>query len=149
MVELLPETAPSVEQVLSVWLSPLGRVGTRRKAGDPIPFRMIKRVAGPDRPDIASDDPTVSVHTFASSPEAAINESERTHRRMLVLARNPLTEITIPSAILGGTGLSGQVVVSVDYCIPRIKPVEVDYEDPGVIRYVARYDVGLSYITAP
>lgn len=134
--ELVPDAAPSAELVVVSWLRPLGRAGTRRRAGDPIPFRLVTRVAGTDNPDVGIDTAVVSVHTFADSPENAIDESSRTHRRMSVLTRNPLTTIT-----LRGSG----EVMAVDYCRTVMSPIEVEYDDPNVTRYVARYEIGLSY----
>ena len=138
MPDLLDQSAPSVEMVLTTWLSPLGKVGTRRKAGDPVPQRIVKRVAGADDPIVGVDEATVSVHTFAASDVAAIEESDKTHRRMCYLAVNPDTRIT----------LAAGRVVNVDYCIPRLAPGELDYEDPSVVRYVARYEIGISYSPA-
>ncbi|AXQ64922.1 head-tail adaptor [Mycobacterium phage ThetaBob] len=134
--ELLPEAPPNAELVVVAWLTPLGRTALRRKAGDPVPFRLVTRVAGGDDPEIGIDTATVSVHTFASTPEAAVTESDRTHRRMSILTVDPLTEITML-----GSGL----VVNVDYCRTLMRPTRVDYEDPNVIRYVARYEIGTSY----
>lgn len=133
----MADSAPSIEMVLTAWLSPLGRVGTRRKSVDPVPQRIIHRVTGVDDDMMQQDVAVVSVHTFAASDEAAVVESERTHVRMLDLASNPLTEVT----------LTGGLKVTIDYCKPVMKPVRVDFEDPNVVRYVGRYEVGHPYIT--
>lgn len=133
---LLPDVAPSAEQVVVSWLNPLGRTGTRRRSSDPIPFRLVTRIAGADIPDQGIDTAVVSVHTFAAGPEAAVAESQKTHRRMSILTRNPLTEFTI---------LGTSEVVTVDYCRTVMNPIEVEYDDPAVTRYVARYEIGLSY----
>ena len=92
---LLDEVAPSAEVVVVSWLTPLGRAGTRRKSNDPIPFRLVTRFAGADDPERGSDTAVVSVHTFADGPEAAVSESQLTHRRMSLLTRNPLTTISL------------------------------------------------------
>jgi hypothetical protein len=134
---LTPDIAPSAELVVVSWLKEIGRAGTRRKAGDPIPFRLVTRIAGADDPELCIDTAVVSVHTFAATPEAAVEESQKTHRRMSVLTRNPLTTIT-----LIGSG----DVVNVDYCKTVMNPIEVEYSDPNVTRYVARYEIGLSYV---
>ena len=132
----MANSAPSIELVLTAWLATLGKVGTRRKAGDPLPQRLVARVAGVDVPELVQDIAVVSVHTFASSDIAAVTESEKTHERMLELAMDPLTEITLTSGLK----------VTIDYCKTVMKPVRVDYEDPGVVRYVGRYEVGHPYI---
>lgn len=135
--ELLDESAPAAERVVSAWLAPWKR-GTRRLSGDAVPYRLIHTVAGVDNPETGLTEAVVSIHTFASTPEAAILESDKTHRRMLLLANNPLANITIST---------GQVVC-VDYVKTAMLPTQVDYDDPNVIRYVARYDIGLSYTPA-
>lgn len=127
------ESAPSVELVLGAWLDG----GTRRVAGDPLPQRLVHRVAGADTPEVAQDVAVVSVHILAEGDDAAIAESDATHEKMLELALNPLTEITMRD----GTK------VCIDYCQVLMKPVEVDYQDPKVVRYVGRYEVGLPYIS--
>lgn len=133
MTSLNPEAAPAAELVVSAWLSPWKR-GTRRKADDPVPFRLIHTVAGRDCPEEGTTESVVSIHTFADSDLAAVQESEATHRRMTLLATNPLADITV-----------GGQLVCVDYCKTAMLPTRVDYDDPNVVRYVARYDIGLSY----
>lgn len=136
--DLFALSAPPAEYVVSSWLAPWPR-GTHRKAHDPLPFRLINAVAGRECPEHGASSSVVSIHTFAEGAQAALNAAHETHRRMLVLATNPLQTITIPT---------GQAV-SVDYCRVVMPPVEVEYsDDPLVVRYVARYDIGLSYTAA-
>lgn len=130
---LLDESAPPVELVVSAWLHPWKR-GTQRIAGDPLPYRLIHAVAGSDSVSGVSTS-TVSIHTLATSPYEALLEAHRTHRRMMLLSWNPLTEIEIHT----------DQVVCVDFCNTVMLPTEVDYQDPNVTRYVARYDIGLSH----
>lgn len=132
--DLLGESPPPAELVVSAWLSPWAR-GTRRRAGDPVPFRMIHTVAGSEDPGLGLSEATVSVHTFAGSAQDAMLEADKTHRRMLLLARQPLDGVHLPD---GRT-------VCVDFCAVVMPPTEVDYDDPNVVRYVARYDLGLVY----
>lgn len=133
--QLIPDAPPSAEVALVAWLTPLGRTGTQRAANEALPFRIVKRVAGADDPVIGIDTASVSVHTLAATVQAAHDEARLTHRRMAVLARSPQTEIT----------LFDQSTVCVDYCRTTMSPVEIDYGEPGIVRYVARYDVGVSY----
>lgn len=132
--ELLDESSPAAELVVSAWLAPWKR-GTRRLSGDPVPYRLIHTVAGSDDPDTGLTEAVVSIHTFAADPVSAVQEADNTHRRMMLLAHNPLADIALSS---------GQVVC-VDYVKTAMLPTRVDYDDPGVIRYVARYDIGLAY----
>ena len=135
---LLPDIAPSAELVVVSWLTPIGRAGTRRKSGDPVPFRLVTRMAGADVPEVGIDTAVVSVHTFADSPENAVSESQKTHRRMSMLTQDPSLIVTL---------LDGSEVY-VDYCRTVMNPVGVEYGDPAVTRYVARYEIGLSYYEA-
>ncbi|MGV0634494.1 hypothetical protein ABQE69_09035 [Mycolicibacillus trivialis] len=135
MASLAPESAPSVEKTLVAWLSALGRAATERGAGEALPFRIVKRVAGADDPIIGIDTATVSVHTLAATSSAAHEAAQITHRRMVLLARNPQTAI----ALLDGG------VTNVDYCKTLMSPVEVDYGETDIKRYVARYEIGVSY----
>lgn len=131
-----PDSAPSVELVVTKWLSILGNTGTRRLAKDPLPQFIVRRVAGSDTPEEAQDVAVVSVHTFANSPIAAITESGKAHKRMLQLILDPLAEIDL-----------GDMKVGIDHARVLMAPAEVDYGTPGIVRYVGRYEIGLPYIT--
>ncbi len=131
------DAAPPIELVVTSLLSPLGARGTRRRAKDPLPQWIVRRVDGVDVPEVEQDIAVISIHTFAASPEAAIAESDMAHAVMVGLALNPLVEIALP----------GGRTATVDHCRILRKPAEVDYEDPGVVRYVGRYEIGLPYIS--
>ncbi|ADU15886.1 head-tail adaptor [Mycobacterium phage KristaRAM] len=132
------DSAPSIHRVLVEWLSPLGKVSTRRVANDPLPHRVVRRVDGVDAPEVAQDVAVVSVHTFAAGDAAADVEAGLTHQRMVELSLNPLTLITLP----------GGVLVTIDYCRSLMAPIPVEYsDDPHVVRYVGRYEVGLPYLS--
>ncbi|QBI97348.1 tail terminator [Mycobacterium phage Fancypants] len=131
------DSAPSIHRVLVAWLSPLGKVSTRRLSGDPLPHRVVRRIDGRDVPEEGSDSAVVSVHTFAASDEAAENEAELTHQRMLELVSDPLVEIPV----------GGGVVARIDYARVLMKPVLVEYDDDGhLVRHVGRYEIGVQYI---
>lgn len=136
MASLAPDAAPSVEKTIVAWLTELGRTATKRDPGDELPFRIVKRIAGADDPIVGIDTASVSIHTLAATSTAAHDEAQLTHRRMTLLARNPDTAITL---LDGG-------VVNVDYCTTLMSPVEVDYGETGIKRYVARYEIGVSYL---
>lgn len=133
----MADSAPSIEYVLTAWLAVLGKVGTRRKSGDPLPQWIVRRVTGVDVPELAQDTAVVSLHTFAESDEAAIAESDKAHKRMLELALNPLVVITTTT---------GQKV-TIDYCKPIMGPIDAEDPDENLVHYVGRYEVGLPYIT--
>lgn len=136
--DLSPISAPPIELVVSAWLAPWAR-GTRRRAGDPVPYRLINAVAGTASESVG-EDWVVSIHTFAGSPYEAMLEAKDTDDRMMLLARNPQSVITLPEP-------DGRVV-NVDYVTRSMLPTMVDYNDPNVVRYVARYEIGLSYTAA-
>jgi hypothetical protein len=134
VTELYAFAPPDVEELVVAWLAPLGPVSVERPAGAPLPFRMVNRVAGANA-DLISDDPVVSVHTFAATRTAAKTEARITHRRMMVLANNPMINIVMPS----GTG-------NVEYLETFESPYWVDYLDKTISRYVARYRLGLKFV---
>ena len=137
---LVEQAADDAEEVVVAWLTPLGRTGVRRLAGDPLPFRLVRRVTGHDDVDMSIDHAVVSVHTFASSADwpAAKNAALLTHQRMLRLAHHA-DSITL----FDGT------LANVDYLDVNESPIWVDYANDQVIRKVGRYEIGLSYVTTP
>lgn len=133
-VDLLNEAPPDVQRVVCVWLRPLGRAATQRLAGDPLPFRLVNRVAGADDHLQGIDIAVISVHTFATRADA-IDEANLTHQRMLYLARHPFTNIEL------STGTA-----NINFCETVEKPIHQDYGDPNLTRYVARYRIGLDFV---
>lgn len=142
-VELVDEITPNVEQLLAAWLQPLGRAGQELTPADTLPFRAVNRISGDDSYSDIGDTALVSVHTYAeatsakSALAAAAEQADITHRRIMVLARNPLTEITLPSGF----------VVNVDFCRCTEKAHRAPWKDSTVGHYVATYRIGLSFIT--
>lgn len=136
MTDLLTEAAPDVQRVVVAWLRPLGRAGTQRLSGDPLPFRLVTRVAGADDPFEGFDEAVVSVHTFATR-DTATDETNKTHQRMLWLQRHPFTNIEL---------LGSGVVANVNFCDTVEKPTLQDYGDPNLLRYVGRYRIGLDFV---
>jgi hypothetical protein len=116
--------------------SPEDSVAARRwSTGMALPYRAVTRVAGTD--DQISDFPVIRVHTFARDYTSAAREADRTHRRMLVLADDPLYDVTMPGGITANcaslTVLSG--------------PREEDYAaESVVVRFVAEYLPVLRFI---
>lgn len=138
---LLYDKAPpnSVAFVLA-WLRPLvvdpTKLGSKRwVAGGPLPYRMVNRIAGAD--DLITDYPVVSVHTFAGTETDAQREADNTHRRMLMLADDPLLDVVMADASLANCEwletLEG----------PRPEPYSAE---SVVTRLVARYQLGLHFI---
>lgn len=134
MTETLDEAPPNAEELLVAWLRPLGRAGTRRLAGDTVPFRQVKRVTGAAVDD-QIDIPVCSVHVF-DTPDQIIASVKETEGRMRWLIRHPLTKVN----------LSNGDVANVSYCEEVEGFNEQPYGDPGIIRHVARYRIGLDFV---
>lgn len=133
------DAAEDVEELMVAWLATLGRTAIERRANDPLPFRMVRRVAGGENVDEFADYPVVSVHTFAArtDPVAARDEAKATHDRMLLLGLDPSQNIE----------LSDGRLANVDYLEVVEAPIWVYFAD-NVLRKVGRYQIGLSYVTA-
>lgn len=143
-VELLEEDAPDAEEFVIAWLEALtdtgGRVAVEREAGAELPFWIVTRVAGPDDPDCFADWPVVDVdllvdNTSGDQHVAAKDEAKRTHRRMLYLAQH------VPDVTMADGSLA-----NCDWVKSLQRPVRMPYSDKNVIRYVARYELGLSFV---
>jgi hypothetical protein len=127
-------SAPNAVDVVISWLRPLGQpTYAVRKQGDPLPYRLVTRVAGSDA-SMYADDAVVSIHTFADTYTDASDYADAGHRRMLLLAIDPTAAIT----------LSDNTVVSVQYAESVQNPIHLDYEEPDIYRFVARYRVGVA-----
>lgn len=136
-VELYALDAPNAVEFIIAWLRPLGDpCNATRMEGDPLPYRMVTRVAGEDDHDKFSDDAVVSVHTFAATFPAASDAADMTHRRIMVLIDDPNNDVT----------LIDNTIANAEYVETLQKPIHVDYEDPDVIRFVARYRLGLHFV---
>lgn len=136
MPDLYDQAPDDAEEVIIAWLKPLGRTAINRKTNDPLPFRVVRRVAGDEDEIQFSDNPVVSVHTFGASEQQTKDETRLTHRRMLLLARNPLEDIVLP----------GGRIANVEYLNVFESPTWSDYGDDNIFRKVARYQFGLSFV---
>lgn len=146
-VELLDQDTPAAVAFFLAWMLPMTgdpvdptALGMRRPDANiaPLPFWMVNVVVETDDPDCGYSDGVVSMHYFDTSDTLALRGSRLMHRRMLYLARNPLTDITI----------DGQVA-NLDYLTTVEKPRWQDYGDDKVSRFVGRYGYGLSFVAAP
>ena len=126
--------APNAVDVVISWLRPRGQpCYATRKQGAPLPYRLVTRVAGSDA-ELYADDAVISVHTFADTYTDASDYADAGHVQMLSLANDPSQSIT----------LSDSSVMSVQYLDVVQKPIHLDYEEPDVYRFVARYKVGIA-----
>lgn len=137
--ELLDECAEDAEELVIAWLTPLGATGSARQA-DTLPFRLVRHITGIEDADLGLADPVVSVHTLCSKAlgwDAAKVEANKTHRRMLYLARyrDPIT-------------MSDAREAAVDYVTVTETPIWVGFENTTILRKVGRYQIGLTYVPA-
>jgi hypothetical protein len=133
--ELYGRDAPNAVEFVIAWLAPLGEVSTERPAGEDLPYRMVTRVAGTDD-GYSVDYPIISIHTFDADYTSASDAADMTHRRMLLLIDDPHNDVT----------LSDATVCNAEYveCVQR--PTRIDVADAAVERFVARYQLGLSFV---
>lgn len=129
MTEVLEEGPDDIETVVVQWLSPLRRTANTRRSGDPLPMTVVVTVAGTESVEESTADPVVSVHTLVRKSlgeDNARDEMLKTHKRMLLLARN-LEQFNI------------------DYLKVFQYQRREPYGDDQIIQYVGRYQFGQSY----
>lgn len=136
MTELYNEAPPNAVEYVIAWLRPLGLCDVKRPAGETLPYRMVNGLPGEEDDNLFTDDPIVSVHTFAADYTAASDAAADTHRRMQLLIHNPGRDVT----------LTDSTVVNADYVKTVQTPMWVDYGDNTINRFVARYQLGLSFV---
>lgn len=142
-VELFGQAPPNAVLFMLTWLAPLGAVGETRYERGELPYRQVNRIGGSDDVDEGIDHVLMSVHTFgaaatAAERSAALHEADRTHRRMLLLANNPLTDVVMSDGRLA----------NVDYLEVVEKTRLSDYGDDSIARRIGRYRFGLSFVAA-
>lgn len=127
--------APDVEDFTVAWLQPLLRTAVERGIDDPLPFCVVARISGGDDPEHGTDDPVVQLDFYGSGPAGAKTAANQGHRRMMLLARES-----------GDVTLSDESVANCDFVETILKPFRMAYEHDQIVRYTARYRVGLSYV---
>lgn len=137
-VEVYGQGPPNATDFVIAWLAPLstaGAVGAKRPEGAVLPYRMVNRVTGTDD-GISVDVAVVSVHTFAATDGEAKREADTTQQRMSLLVADPLNDVAMHDNSIANAAW----VETVEY------PHKQDYADPNIVRYVARYRLGLTFI---
>jgi len=139
---ILGEDAPDVEDFLARWLAPVMRTAAERETDDELPFCQLARISGADDPNEGIDDPVVQLDVFDTARngmlavQSAKISARNIHRRMTLLARE-LSTVT----------LSDGSLANADSVTTVLKPFRMPYANERVVRYVARYQVDLSYVT--
>ena len=132
------EDAPDAEDFVSCWLQPLLRAGVERTTGDGWPFALVQRVDGADDPEAGLDNPVIQIDILhRGTVGAAKKHANDVHRRMTLLG------VTYPDVTLSDNSIAG-----IDGLTVLIRPHRQPFGDTSVVRYVARYRLGLSYVAA-
>lgn len=135
MSEWLDEDSPDAEEFVVSWIAPVMRAAVERKTGEELPFVVVGRIAGADDQNTGCDDAVVQLDVYADGTGAASDAAADVHRRMLLLSRE-CSDVT----------LSDGTIANCDYCDTDIRPFRMPYEDDRIVRYTARYTLGLSYV---
>lgn len=141
---LLDEEAPDAVVFTLSWLRVLAAspasLGMIRKESDPLPYWQVGLILAVDDATEGTCEATVSVHYMTTAADGvdadtlAVRGGSVTHRRMMLLARNPHHNITI-----GGRAVNADWLECVE------KPAWRDYDDTQIARVKAVYRIGLSY----
>ena len=138
---LLGEDAPDLEDFVVCWIAQVMRCATERETDDDLPFCQVARITGEDDPDTGTGEEVVQLDIFDHARngllagQAAAISARNIHRRMTKLSRE-LSTVTV----------SDGSHVNADYVRTLIKPFRMAYANEQVVRYVARYSLGLSYV---
>lgn len=139
--DLLGEAPPDVEDFVCAWLAPLLRTAVERKTDDELPFCQVARISGLDDEHTGVDEPVVQLDIFDHARggllgvQNAATTARDVHRRMMLLSRENTT-----------VTLSTGQQANADHVITILKPFRMAYTNDQVVRYVARYQLGLSYV---
>lgn len=134
---LLGEAPDDIEEALVSWLTPVNRTAISRRTDDPLPFILVRHLDGFEKVDEGIADHIVSIRTLCArsgGEVAARDESQRTHRAMLELAR-----------YLDEVSLSGGRIATIDYVKVTESPRWEEFADDQILCKRARYQIGLSY----
>lgn len=135
MTDLHDEDAPDAEDFAVSAMASVMRTSVERFTGSEWPFCVVQRVAGEDNPEQGIDYPVIQLDFYAPGKQAAKTAANEGHRRMMYLARN-LVDIT----------MSDGSIANADYVKTFQKAVALPYKDDLIVRYSARYELGLSYV---
>ena len=134
-VELWAEDAPDVVDFVCCHLQELLPASDERDVDAPLPSCVVSRISGADDPEAGTDDPVVQLDIYEAKGPTAGQVSIDVHRRMLLL-RNSV-DVT----------MSDQSIANNDTFETLLKPFRMAFEHDQIVRYVARYQLGLSFVT--
>ncbi|QIG58389.1 head-tail adaptor [Mycobacterium phage Cornie] len=130
----MTEDAPDAEDFVICWLQPEQRAAVERNTNDVVV--VVTRISGPDCPEEGTDDPVIQLDWYGHSATEAKQLSTTGHRRM-----------TLQAVTLDNVTLSDGSTANADYVRTLIKPFRMSFPGDELVRYTARYQLGLSYVT--
>lgn len=136
-VELLDEGPDDAETVFISWLKPLRRTAVERVTDEPLPMTVVNTISWKETVEESTAEAVVSVHTLCAKTlgrTAARDEADKTHRRILLLAR-----------YLEDVDLAGGRKATIDFVDVFEGPKWQPYGDDQILRKVGSYRIGLSY----
>jgi hypothetical protein len=139
--DLLTEHAPDAEDFVVSWLQPIIRAAVERKTEDEFPFAIVQYITGTDSVDHGTEDGVIQIDVLDEARDgvvavqAAKYTADQVHRRMMFLARH-IPDVT----------MSDSSVANCDYLNTTEKFHRQPYQNDKVVRYTARYALGLSYV---
>lgn len=134
-VPMLDEAAPDAEDFVVCWLQPLLRAAVERDT-DELPYAGVQVVVDESDPDAGTDDLVVQVDILDRGVAAAKSTANKVNRRMELLFRECSDVV-----------MSDGRTANPDFGRTLRKPIREPYADEQIVRYVARYALGLSYVT--
>jgi hypothetical protein len=138
--ELLDEGPDDAETVTIAWLKPLhpdGHVANTRRSGAPLPFILVHHLSSNESETLSTSNALVSIHVLTHKAAGEVesrDETDRMHRRMLLLART-----------LDDVDLGGGRNATIDFVNVTESPTRQEYGDEKILRRVGRYNIGFSY----
>lgn len=133
---LYEQDSPDEEDFVACWMQPVMRSAVERDLDDVLPFCEVTGVSGADDPDAGTSDPVVQLDFYGRGAQEAKAAAKQGHRRMNKLFRTCAT-----------VTMSDGTLASLDFGECLIRPFRMAYEHDQIVRYTARYRLGLSYVT--
>lgn len=133
---LYDQDSPDEEDFVTCWMQPVMRTAVERDLDDQLPFCEVTFIDGDDDADAGTADPVIQLDYYDRGAEAAKAAAKRGHRRMNLLFRTCAT-----------VTMSDGTLASPDFGECLIRPFRMPYEHDLIVRYTARYQLGLRYVT--
>lgn len=134
-VPLLDEAPPDDEDFVVCWLQPL-LVSSVERETDDLPYAGVQHVDGASDPDCGTEDSVVQVDILGLGVAAAKIAANRVQRRMELLFWECSDVV-----------MSDGRTANCDFGRTLMRPKRMPYAHEQIVRFVARYELGLSYVT--